>query len=88
MGRIIATVGSVTTAVRIEKLLRKNKGIPSRVIHTPANLNGGGCSHSVAIDGMYLSQLKELANKYGLSIRKIYMEEIFNGEKMYHVISG
>ena len=25
MGRIIATVGSVTTAVRIEKLLRKNK---------------------------------------------------------------
>ena len=88
MGRIIVTVGSVTTAARLEKLLRKNKGIYSRVIHTPATMNAGGCSHSVVLEGKYLSQLKELSNKYGLTIRKIYMEEIYNGEKMYHVISG
>ena len=88
MGKIIATVGSVTTAVRLEKLLRKNKGISSRVIHTPAIINAGGCSHSVTVDGKYLSQLKEVADKYGLKIRKIYMEEMYSGEKKYHAISG
>ena len=87
MGKIIATVGSVTTAARLEKLLRKNKGISSRVIHTPAKINEGGCSHSLMLESVYLSHLKELANKYGLTIRKIYMEEMHDGEKVYHVIS-
>ena len=87
MGKIIATVGSVTTAARLEKILKKNKGISARVIHTPVKINEGGCSHSVMTDYVYLSQLKDVAKGYGLKIRKIYSEEIHDGEKSYHVIS-
>lgn len=87
MGKLLVTVGSITTAARLEKLLRKTKGINARVVHTPAAINTGGCSYSVMTDGGNLYYVKETAAENGIKVRKFYMEEIFEGEKRYHVIS-
>lgn len=87
MAKLIVTVGSVTTATRLGKLLRKLRGIKSGVIHTPASINNGGCSYSLVADTENLSYIKELAKEYRIELRKFYVEEIHEGEKNYHVIS-
>lgn len=87
MGKLLATVGSVTTAARLEKLLRKTKGINSTVIHTPASINGGGCSYSLTTDINNLPLLKATLEETGIQIRKLYKEELVDGEKKYYVIS-
>lgn len=87
MGKLIVTVGSVTTAARLEKILRKTKGISAAVIHTPTVLNNGGCSYSVVSNRENLYYIKETVKEHGLNVKKYYVEEIYRGEKRYHVIS-
>jgi len=87
MGKLIVTVGSVTTAARLEKILKKTGKVTSKVIHTPASLNKGGCSYSVITDEKNLVYIKEAAAEYGLNVKKYYIEEMLKGEKTYHVVS-
>ena len=81
-------VGSITTAMRLKRLLERNYGIPSDVMHTPSELNHGGCSYSVRTKIPNISSYaKIIAEEYGISIRKIYAEELVNGERVFHAIS-
>ena len=87
MGNLIVTVGSVTTAARLEKILKKTAKVSSKVIHTPASLNKGGCSYSVLTDEKNLFYVKEAVTEYGLNVKKYYIEEQVKGEKTYNVVS-
>lgn len=87
MGKVLITVGSVTSASRLEKYLRKKKGIKASVVHTPAEINNGGCSYSLRIDASNLSRIREAIKEIDVAVRKLYMEDYYEGEKKYHVIS-
>ena len=87
MGKVLITVGSVTTASRLEKYLRKKKGIKASLMHTPVEINNGGCSYSIRIDAANLSRVKEAIKEIDVAVRKFYMEDYYEGEKKYHVIS-
>lgn len=80
-------VGSVTTAVRLGKLVEKLSGYPSEVLHTPTKINQGGCSYSVRTDDRALELVKTIVKEYGINIKKIYTEEFIGGERVYRVIS-
>ena len=87
MENLLVTVGSITTATRLEKLLRKNKGVASRVIHTPAQISGGGCSYSIITNRSNMIYVRETAHENSIKIRGYYIETVNRGEKQYHVIS-
>lgn len=85
MSDILVVVGSVTGATRLAKRLNKYGDTSARVINTPAELGGSGCSYSVS---SALSSEKFIRNNlYGITIKKIYIVEIIGGEKYYHDIS-
>ena len=87
MAKLIVTVGSVTTATRLGKLLNKLKGIKCAVVHTPASINNGGCSYSLVTEASNISYIKEIAREYKLELRKFYIEETSEGVKSYHAVS-
>lgn len=80
-------LGSVTTAMRLKRLLEKKCGCPAEVVHTPSQLNSGGCSYSVRVDNRYLDTVRNTAEEYTVGIRKIYLDEYTGGERIYHDVS-
>mgnify|MGYP000953086851 CR=1 FL=1 len=84
---IYATVGSVTTAARLAKKLSAHGDLRTSVVHTPPEINDGGCSYSVRTSLRDPAAIREIAAEYGIQIRGFYREDIFNGRKFYHVIS-
>lgn len=87
MSKLIITTGSITTAVRLEKLLNSYKDINAKVIHTPSAINNAGCSYSVKTSLNVLDFVKELSQKKQIKVRKFYIEEIMGEERVYHAIS-
>lgn len=87
MGKLLVTVGSITTAARLEKLIRREIGKNAAVIHTPGRISGGGCSYSVRTDIGSLPYIKEILKENKIRARGFYMENYVEGEKEYHAIS-
>lgn len=87
MSDLIITVGSVTTAVRLEKRLNAAGIINSAVIHTPAAVNSGGCSYSVRTPYKDLYTVKEVLEDKKLKYKRIYVEDKVDGESVYRALS-
>ena len=79
-------VGSVTTAMRLKRLLERLYGIPSDVVHTPSAIKHGGCSYSVRTSQSALARVKLIEEEYGINIKKIYVERKVNGERVYDAV--
>ena len=79
-------VGSVTTAVRLSKLMEKLSGYPSEVVHTPSSLNKGGCSYSVRSDDRAVELVKGIVKEYSINIKKIYIEEFIGEERVFRAV--
>ena len=80
-------VGSVTTAMRLKRLLERIYGIPSDVVHTPSAIKHGGCSYSVRTNSPdALSHVKMTGEEYGINIKKIYVEKRVGGERVYDAV--
>ena len=87
MLKLIITVGSITTAVRIKKKLNSLGDWSSVVIHTPSFINSGGCSYSVKTDYKNLDLVKQLSEEKQIKYRKLFTESNDNGGTEYHDIS-
>ncbi|MDY3929452.1 MAG: DUF3343 domain-containing protein [Clostridia bacterium] len=87
MSNLIVTVGSVTTAVRLEKQLNNAGDLNAVVIHTPPAINSGGCSYSVKTSARNLSFVKQVIADKRIKVRKFYTEEFKNGESVYNALS-
>lgn len=85
MSDLLVVVGSVTSATRLAKRLAKYGDTKARVINTPEKLGGSGCSYSVSADLSSEAFIRN--NLQGISIKKIYIEEIVGKERYYHDIS-
>ena len=83
---MLITIGSVTTASRLARLTEKKLGIPAQVVHTPAEINKGGCSYSVRIKEQYREKEKRLAEEYGVPVRKWYSEGADGGKRVYNAV--
>lgn len=81
------TVGSATTAERLKKAAERILGFPAYVVHTPSELNKGGCSYSVRFDDRAIGDIKQIAADNEIPIRRIYIEKTENGERVYNVVS-
>ena len=80
-------VGSVTTAMRLKRLLERIYGIPSDVVHTPSAIKHGGCSYSVRTSSPdALARVKLTEEEYGINIKKIYVERRVNGERVFDAV--
>ena len=80
-------VGSITTAMRLKRLLERIHGIPADVVQTPSAIKHGGCSYSVRTNAPNaLSRVKLTEEEYGINIKKIYVERRENGERVYDVV--
>lgn len=81
------TVGSATTAERLKKVCECVLGFPAYVVHTPSELNNGGCSYSVRLDNRALGDIKKIASDNEIPIKRIYIEKTENGERVYDAVS-
>ena len=79
--------GSITSAARLAKVIENIGGYPAYVVHTPSEIQHGGCSYSVRCDERILSSLQDISQASGISIKKIYTEKYVNGERVYHDLS-
>lgn len=85
MGNLLITVGSVTTANRINRIL---SGVMwTRIIHTPIKISGGGCSYSIVTKGENLEQVKRIISANNLKVKGFFIETESKGEKVYHALS-
>lgn len=80
-------VGSVTTAMRLKKLLEARFGIPADVVHTPSQISHGGCSYSVRTDARAAAVIKRISEEYAVSVRGMYKTEFVNGERVFNALS-
>lgn len=85
MSDILIVVGSVTNAARVEKRLLSYGDPKTRVVGTPTELGGGGCSYSVVAS--LSSENFVRANKRSFSVKGIYLIENHFGKRYYHDIS-
>ena len=88
MSDLIITVGSVTTAVRLEKRLNAAGVINSAVIHTPPDINSsGGCSYSVRAPYKDFYTVKEVLADKKVKYKRLYTEDTVYGERVYRALS-
>lgn len=85
---MLITIGSVTTATRLARLLERNTGYPASVVHTPSSINKGGCSYSVRFNEGMIVQAKKIIKDYGVPVRKFYSEDVKNGKRVYNDLFG
>ena len=80
-------VGSITSAIRLSKLIEKYSGLPTSVVHTPSALNKGGCSYSVKTEAGDTKMIFQLAKEAGVTIKGIYGEKIESGGRVFYDLS-
>lgn len=78
------TIGSVTTAVRLKRLIEKHTATSAQVVRTPAQLNRGGCSYSVIASDALRPQIRTFCAKYDIAVKGVYVRE---GDE-YYAVSG
>lgn len=74
--------GSVTSAVRLKRVLESASGYPAEVVHTPAQIKRGGCSYSVLADDRLRDFIRPFCAEKDISVKGIYVRE---GEEFYAV---
>ena len=57
---MLITIGSITTATRAVKTIEAKTGIKGQVVHTPSEINRGGCSYSVRYSDDYENLLRRV----------------------------
>lgn len=83
MGKLLITVGAITTASRFARLMERKAGKRAAVVQTPSALNSGGCSYSIQINEDDLPDAQRISGEYKVPIRKVYKMD--GGE--YHAVS-
>lgn len=85
MDDILVVVGSITGATRLAKRLTKYGDRKARVIGTPTQLGGGGCSYSVRASRSSEQFIRN--NLHGISVKGIYIEKKLGSTGEYYDIS-
>ncbi len=71
---MLITIGSITTATRAAKIIQSKTGIKGKVIHTPSEINHGGCSYSIRYDDKDEALLRKVVKEHRIPAKKWYKE--------------
>lgn len=85
MAEILVEVGSITSATRLAKRLRRAGDKNARVISTPEELGKSGCSYSVKASEESVDFIKN--NHQGISVKAIYIEKQKGESREFYDIS-
>lgn len=80
-------VGSITMATRLSRVIEKNTGLPTKVVHTPSALREGGCSYSVYTSDKIYDIIHTILSDFDIHVKGIYIEKLVDGEREYRDIS-
>ncbi len=83
---MLVTIGSVTTAARVAKTIENSLGVSVSVVHTPSELNNGGCSYSIRFNDRYESDILRLVTEYKVPVKKWYREIYDDGRRVYNAV--
>ena len=75
MINMLATVPSVTAAVKLKKLL-KYKGINADIVQPPAAIREKGCMYALKFNKDYKNKVLNIAKSSDVEIKKIWDETI------------
>lgn len=67
---MLAILPSITTAMRLKKLLGK-RGISIEVMQTPKSISNTGCSYCVRFDDKYLPEVTEAVKSIRSHIKSL-----------------
>ena len=67
---MLITIGSITTAARAAKIIEQIPRISVSVVHTPKELNKGGCSYSIRFNDKYEASVRKIIAEYKIPARK------------------
>ena len=84
---MLVTIGSITTAERLARIIERNTGTHATVVHTPASINKGGCSYSVRFNDRFENDARRLIREYNISVKRFYREGWNGAERVYHAVS-
>lgn len=73
MAEILVEVGSITSATRLVKRLKRAGDKTARVVSTPSEFGKSGCSYSVKASEESVNFIKN--NHQGISVKAIYIEK-------------
>ena len=79
--------GPITSAIRLSRAVERFTGTPAAVIHTPSQMNKGGCSYTVKTDMTDTEALRKIAADNGVTIKGIYGEKTSGKGREYYDIS-
>ncbi len=84
---MLVTIGSVTTAARASRIIEKALGINVQVVHTPTELNRGGCSYSIKFSDSYEMSVRRVVAEYKIPVRRWYRESDGSRGHVYNDLS-
>jgi hypothetical protein len=87
MDDTLITIGSTTSAMRLARLIRAQTHCRAEIMHTPSELNRGGCSYSIRTERSAVGHARQIAEKYKLPFGKVYRIQNINGERVYNALS-
>lgn len=87
MTNMLAVIGPITTATRLEKKLSRRTNISAKIVHTPEEISNGGCSYSIKSGAENLPVIMETAKKFNINVKTYYIIENLAGKEVYHAIS-
>ena len=88
MNEILAVVGSITGAVRLQKDLNRKGYLKVYAVNTPTCLNSGGCSYSLKFSEDIKQAFFGAANRRRIKIRGLYkIVKDETGAVVYEIIS-
>lgn len=70
---MIVLFPSITTALRVQKLLRR-QGINSQTVQTTKSPGRPNCGHALKLSEQYINEVKQAARQVGSRIKGIYDE--------------
>ena len=65
MNKTVFSIGSVTHAIKAQKILG-DEAIPSKVVKTQNDHRGRGCVYGVEIDGFYYRSAMQILSSHGI----------------------
>ncbi len=71
---MLITIGSITSATRAVKTIQAKTGIKGQVVHTPSEINKGGCSYSIRYNDNLEEQLRNVVKENHIPAKKWYKE--------------
>lgn len=88
MNEILAVVGSITSAVRLQKDLNRKGYLKVYVMNTPISISSGGCSYSLKFGENVKSAFFQAAKRRRVKVRGLYrIKSDERGEDVYESIS-